>query len=399
VRVLLVNNFVRHGSGVDRMVRLEQAFLGTHGHDVDLVARDNAGFDSARPLAAAALRASCLYSLGARRDVAARLSGDPPDVVHVHNTVPLVTGAIYDALRHTRALVVAHLHDYRAFCPVAYAFRNDDGCDLCARSLFLGCTVYRCYRHSTLQSAGLTTARLIDAAKGRRFGASPHAYVACSRHVKDEHVARGLRAARIAVVHNGVADPDPEGVRRGRVAEVKRKLTFVGSLRKAKGVHCLPALAAALPEFEIHLIGAGPESRRLREAKLRGRLGNLVLHGFVDGQAKLDLWADTLLTIVPSLWAEPCCLVSLESYALGVPVAATAAGGNPELVDDGRTGLIADFFDTTATAQRIRALWDDRPARDAMRRAARAAFEERFCADVFGRNLVAALEQLGPSGP
>jgi glycosyltransferase involved in cell wall biosynthesis len=380
-------------------VRLEQAFLSAHGHDVHLVARDNASFDSARPLAAAALRASCLYSPGTRRDVAARLSGGPFDVVHVHNTVPLVTGAVYDALRHTRALVVSHLHDYRAFCPAAYAFRNDADCDLCTRSLFLGCTVYRCYRDSILESAGLTMARLIDAARGRRFGAAPHAYVACSRHVKDEHVARGLPAARVAVVHNGVADPDPEGARRGRATEVKRKLTFVGSLRRTKGVHALPALAAALPEFEIHLIGSGPESRRLREAKLRGRLGNLVLHGFVDGQAKLDLWADSLLTVVPSFWAEPCCLVGLESYALGVPVAATAAGGNPELVDDGRTGLIADFFDTTATAQRVRSLWDDRPARDAMRRAARTAFEERFCTDVFGRNLVTALEQLGRSRP
>ena len=397
MRVLLVNNFVRHGSGVDRMVRLEQAFLAAHGHHVDLVARDNARFDSARPLAAAALRASCLYSPGARRDVAARLAGAPPDVVHVHNTVPLLTGAIFDALRRTPALVVSHLHDYRAFCPAAEAFRNGAGCDLCTRSSFLGCTVYRCYRDSLLESAGLTMARLIDAARGRRFGSSPHAYVACSRHVKDEHVARGLPASRIAVVPNGVADPDPEGARRGRAAEVKRKLTFVGSLREAKGVHSLPALAAALPEFEIHLIGAGPEFRSLREAKLERRLGNLVLHGFVDGQARLDLWADSLLTVVPSLWAEPCCLVGLESYGLGVPVAATAAGGNPELVEDGRTGLIADFSDPRATAQRVRALWDDPPSRYAMRRAARAAFEERFCADVFGRNLVAALEQLGRS--
>ncbi len=397
MRVLLVNNFVRHGSGVDRMVRLEQAFLAAHGHGVDLVARDNAGFGSARPLAAAALKASCLYSPSARRDVAARLSGGSPDVVHVHNTVPLLTGAVYDALRDTRALVVAHLHDYRAFCPAAYAFRNDTGCDLCTRSLFAGCTVYRCYRHSLLESAGLTTARLIDAAMGRRFGASPHAYVACSRHVRDEHVARGLPAARIAVVHNGVADPDPQGRRRSRAAEVKRKLTFVGSLCRAKGVHLLPALAAALPEFEIHLIGTGSESRRLHEAKLRGRLGNLVLHGFVDGPAKLDLWADSLLTVVPSLWAEPCCLVALESYALGVPVAASAGGGNPELIDHGRTGLTADFADTSATAQRVRALWDDRPALDTMRRAARAVFEERFCSDVFGRNLVTALDQLGRS--
>jgi glycosyltransferase involved in cell wall biosynthesis len=394
VKVLLVNNFVRHGSGVDRIVSLEQTLLTEDGHDVDLVARDNVAFDSAPALTAAALGASCLYSWGVRREVTARLSGGAVDVVHVHNTVPLLTGAVYDALRRTPALVVAHLHDYRAFCPAATAFRRGAACDLCMHSWFLGCVAYRCYRGSAPASAGLTTARLIDAAKGRRFGASPHVYVACSRHVRDEHVARGLPAARIAVVHNGIADPDPDGRRRALVRAPKRKLTYVGSLLAAKGVRRLPALAAALPDFEIHVIGTGPELPWLRAAKARERLGNLMLHGFMDGAAKLDLWADSLLTVVPSLWAEPFCLVGLESYALGVPVAATAAGGNRELVDDGRTGMIVDFSDAAAVARRIRALGDDEPARDALRRAARAAFEERFRADVFGRNLVAAFEQL-----
>ena len=142
------------------------------------------------------------------------------------------------------------------------------------------------------------------------------------------------------------------------------------------------------------MIDTGPELPWLRAAKARDRLGNLVLHGFIDGAAKLELWADSLFTVVPSLWAEPFCLVGLESYALGVPVAATPAGGNREPIGDGRTGIIFDFCDPTAVARRIRALYDDEPARDALRRAARAAFEERFHAEVFGRNLVAAFEEL-----
>ena len=80
-------------------------------------------------------------------------------------------------------------------------------------------------------------------------------------------------------------------------------------------------------------------------------------------------------------------------------MAATDPCGNRELVDDGHTGMIVDFSYAAAAAQRIRALADDEPARDALRRAARAAFEERFRADMFGRNLVAAFEQLGEARP
>ena len=241
MKVLLVNNFVRHGSGVDRMVRLEQTVLAGKGHDVDLVARDNAAFDSALPLSAAALGLSCLYSWGARREVAARMARGPVDVVHVHNTVPLLTGAVYDALRGTPALVVAHLHDYRAFCPAATAFRRGAACDLCTRSWSLGCAVYRCYRGSAAASAGLTAARLVDAAKGRRFGASPHAYVACSRYVRDEHVARGLPAARIAVVHNGIADPDPRpAARRGARTPAQAHLRRLAARRQGSALAASP---------------------------------------------------------------------------------------------------------------------------------------------------------------
>ena len=91
-------------------------------------------------------------------------------------------------------------------------------------------------------------------------------------------------------------------------------------------------------------------------------------------------------------------MVRLEQAFLsahGHEVAARLSGGPFDVVHVHNTVSL----DTTATAQRVRALWDDRPARDAMRRAARTAFEERFCTDVFGRNLVTALEQLGRSRP
>ena len=53
--------------------------------------------DSTHGLAKARMLASCVYSRSTRRELRARLARGDLDLVHVHNTVPLITGAVWDA--------------------------------------------------------------------------------------------------------------------------------------------------------------------------------------------------------------------------------------------------------------------------------------------------------------
>ncbi len=392
MRILLVNNAVRQGSGIDAFVAVEKRLLTARGHDVVVFERDNHEYDRAAPSRRAALLASSLYSLPVRRDLSRLLARERVDVAHLHNLVPFVTGAAYDACRVHGIPTVQHLHNYRAFCLSSWDFRDERGattaCEDGVRSV---CRPSLLPRLPTGER-GLAAARWIDWSRGRRSGYAADLYIANSRHTADVHAAHGLPQERIEVLHNPADDlaallPAAEPQERPDVHGGRPKLTFVGSLIRTKGPSVALDLAAALPDFDVHLIGTGDEESVLRDAARRRRLRNVTFHGLLRDRDKAATWAGGFLTVVPSLWDEPFGLVVPESYSLGVPVLATVAGGLAETVADGETGLRLDPHDVEGAAARVRELWRDDGRYRRMRAAARAAYEARFTESVFAPRL------------
>jgi len=399
VNILLVNNYVRYGSGVDGVVRLERDALRALGHDVSELSRDNRTFDEITGRKRLRLLASCLYSMRARRDltqlIEPRPHGEPGlDLVYVHNTVPLITGAVWDAWGIRRLATVQHLHNYRAFCLSSYSYRGDERCDLCADTGFISSIAFRCYRQSAAQSASLAASRWVDRLRGRPSGSRPDLYIANSEFTKRQHVLHGLPADRIATLHNPSEDLQlrvPE--RAPDAGRAVKRLTFVGSLIRPKGPYVLLDLAEALPEFSIDLIGEGIDSAALRREAERRRLDNVVFRGFLDGTDLAGAWTDSFLTLAPSLWDEPFGLVVPESYSLGIPVVTTGNGGLGEIVSDGETGLVQSFGDPRQTADVVRALWDDVPRYAGLRASARAAYVTSFTKEAFAERLETLLEE------
>ena len=388
MNVLVCNNFVRQGSGIDAFTRMEVRALRRHGHRVRVFGADNAVLDRSGGLAKARLLASCLYSLPARRSLLQLLSADRYDVAYIHNTVPLLTGSVYDALRRHDVITIQHLHNFRAFCLSSYAYRGDERCDQCVRTAFTACTLHRCYRDSLVASTTLTGARLIDCARGRRSGYGAHAYIANSIFTKREHVRHGLADHRIWVLHN--PSEDVAGLLKASAtvpAARRKKITFVGSLLRAKGVYAVLDLAELMPDWEVQLIGAGPEEAGLRQQIAARRLSNIRLEGLLAGATKARAWHDSFVTVAPSLCDEASGLVVPESYSLAIPVMSTGSGGMAEIIRDGTTGFMQSFRDPPETAALLRALWEDEARYAAMRRAARRLFEAEFTEQVFADRL------------
>ena len=402
MKVLVVNNFVRQGSGIDASVNLEVRALSRRGHQVDVVRRDNAAFERASGPARVALLASSLYSVPVGLELSRRLQAARPDVVHLHNLVPFVTGAAYDACRRHGVPTVQHLRNYRAFCLSSYAYRDGRPCDACARSAFAASVLHKCYRGSYAASAALCAARWVDWARGRRSGYGADAYIANSAFTAERHVAHGLPAGDVRVLLNPAEDLG--ALLPGGQAQIRRsaatppRLTFVGSLIAAKGVWPALELAAALPEFEVRFVGTGDDEPELRQAAHRRALANVTFQGLLSGATKAAAWAESFLTLVPSLWDEPFGLVVPESYSLGVPVLATTSGGLAETVKDGTTGLRLDASRLDDAVARVRELWNDQPRYLAMRAAARAEYELRYTEEAFAARLEELLAEAASAG-
>ncbi len=179
----------------------------------------------------------------------------------------------------------------------------------------------------------------------------------------------------------------PFGVEIGPM-ETKKKTGDIVRLIYTKGHHkrygpdiLLKALKAAqekYPAISLTLAGEGRMTRQLK--KMAADLGiadKVEFTGFIDNDKIPETLAAHDVLVMPSL-QEGFGVASLEASAAGLPTIATNVGGIPEIVIDGKTGLLVPPGDFSALAEAIMRLTEDAGLRHDMGRNARAFVEERY---------------------
>jgi glycosyltransferase involved in cell wall biosynthesis len=152
-------------------------------------------------------------------------------------------------------------------------------------------------------------------------------------------------------------------------------------LREEKGhevlLEALPELLRAVPSVQVLIVGGGEREQELR-ARARA-LGETVR--FLGPRDDMpDLLAACDVVVLPSL-AEALPTALMEAAAAGRPVVATRVGGVPEIVEDGRTGLLVPPGDPHALAQALASVLADPVRASALGDAARTLARERFGID------------------
>jgi glycosyltransferase involved in cell wall biosynthesis len=170
-------------------------------------------------------------------------------------------------------------------------------------------------------------------------------------------------------------------------------LLFVGRLASNKGLLALldafVPLARRDPHATLVLVGedggmAAPVDARSRELGLAGRVRRL---GHVaDDRTLASAYQGARALVLPSDY-EAFGLVLLESLAQGTPVIASRVGGVPEIVEDGRTGLLVPPGGTGQLAEAIGRIWDDPELGRRLGEAGRTTVVPRFSWDAVAGTL------------
>lgn len=184
--------------------------------------------------------------------------------------------------------------------------------------------------------------------------------IAVSAAVARRLEAGGVPASRVTVVHSAIAPEEtartsPLGIRaRLGLADDTLVAAAVGALEPGKDhatlLRAAERLACRLPTLHWVVAGEGPERPALE--RLMGQLGlggRVHLIGHLAEPARLI--ADASVFVMSSR-EEGLGTSVLEAMALGIPVASTAAGGLPEMLDDG-AGVLAPPGDSDALAEAV----------------------------------------------
>jgi len=209
----------------------------------------------------------------------------------------------------------------------------------------------------------------------------------------------GVQPDRITILHNSVkpfVPPPQEAVQRVRrefgLADDEAVILSVGRVSQEKGHADLIRAAAALaamsgaPQFRVVIVGDGPERERL--AQLATQLGIEKRIAFAGFQRDTKpYYAMATAVAVPS-HSEGSPNVVLEAMAAGLPIAANAVGGVPEILEEGVTGLMVPPRNPDAMAKALLRILSDAELRLRLGAAARARAESSHAPVAYRRTLV-----------
>ena len=186
--------------------------------------------------------------------------------------------------------------------------------------------------------------------------------IALTEHERELLVRREVPRERIHVIPNGVDLPEFEHLGARAADSGGFRVLFVGRLYTAqKGLDTLMgALDLLGPPAELRLAGEdwGAGESITRWAESRREPSSVKLLGMISRSALLEEYRSADVLVLPSRF-EPFGIVLLEAMAAGLPVVASRVGGIPEIVDDGRTGLLVPAGAPDRLADALRTLRED----------------------------------------
>ncbi len=275
-----------------------------------------------------------------------------PDVIHFHNIIGLSLGIINQARkRGIRTLLT--LHDHWGFCykntllkEATKVCKDFSKCGECLPELTdsRGRRLHIRMRQDYIALQFTKIDRLV----------SPSSYLASA------YVKAGIAANKISAISNGVSVE-----RFSRVSKVSTngpiRFTFIGHLGLHKGVHVLLNAVDILQKGRylgnlciVNIVGVGAMADEVAKFVKENRLDNVVkLWGKVNHTQIEKVYQSTDVLVTPSIWPENEPVTILEAMAAGIPVLASALGGNVELVKQGVTGCLFESGNAQMLAEKM----------------------------------------------
>lgn len=297
------------------------------------------------------------------RRFAEALQTRAPDVILLHNLMPVGSAALYEAVVNSGVPCLYYIHNFRPFSVNGYLWANDRLITDGLKGSLWAEVLAGSWQNSRLKTAYY--AWLLTRLRQKGIWDRMTGWIAISEFVRDRFIKAGIDPRKIHTIrHSWDASKQRPALAAGQ------DYLFLGRLTSAKGVLLLldvwnrlkTRLGDRCPK--LHIGGSGPLEGQIRDAALNHP--EIQFHGFVSGALKGQLLDGCRALLAPSIWWEPLGLVVYDAYDHGRPVLGARSGGITETVVHGSTGLLHAPGDAASLEADILALERDPEAAAAM---------------------------------
>ncbi len=406
MKVLQVNRFYSNRGGAETVLFQTIRLLERHGHEVVPFSMHDAAnppteysryfvgkVDLRRSSASLArfsptrwpLAGRVIYSREAEKNLEALVQASAPDLAHLHSIYHQLSPSVLVPLHRHGIPTVLTLHDYKTVCPSSLMFANGEICERCKGGKFYNAVIQGCVHDSRMKSAFCATESYIHSAWGA-YRKYVDLYIAPSRFMKQKMTEFGIDGDRIVHVPNPLnLDAYTPGASSGDY------FLFAGRLEKAKGAETLlKAIAGSeiASRFELRIAGEGKQRAELEAFCRSNGLNNVRFLGWLSQGELGELHQNALFAVVPSQWYEVFSLAVFEAQAYAKAVVGARIGGIPELIEEGRTGLLFEAGNPDDLRSKIEWLLLNPQRAEEMGKSAREVLEKRCAPEIQYRSLM-----------
>lgn len=374
----MVNKFLHPNGGSETYMFKLGEYLTSVGNEVEYFGMEhpqrcvsnsvgaytaNMDFHNSSPLQKILLSLKTIYSFEARKKIRRVLDSFKPEVVHLNNFNYQLTPSVIVEIRKwekqtkNKVKLVYTAHDYQLICPNHMLYNNDEVCEKCLYGGYASCTKGKCVHNSLLKSA-IGTLEAFYWNK-RRIYEQLDCVICCSEFMKAKLDTNPIFKNKTVAMHNFVDRVTAPDVKKGDY------VLYFGRLSREKGIYTM----LDCDDTKFVVAGGGPLEECVKSSD------NCEYVGFKSGDELASLIAGARLTVYPSIWYENCPFSVMESIMYGTPVVASSIGGIPELIENGKTGLLVNPNDSNALQAGIKKLAEDADTASSM---SNACLEYKF---------------------
>lgn len=371
-RILQVHNFYQIPGGEDVVVRNEKRLLEEHGHKVYTYYRSNAELKEGGKFSKLCVPFTAIYSFKTVREVKKLIKEYQIDIVHVHNTLTMVSPSVFYAAFRCHVPIVQTLHNFRMLCPAGSFFRDNVICEECVQGGLKCAVKHKCYRNSKLQSfvsaAVLKVHRVLGTYRKVNF-------ICLTEFNRNKLLALGdiVDAKKIFIKPNFTF---AEGIEPSNVPEQEEYYLFAGRVEALKGVDIAIKAFEQIPDRKLYIAGTGPMMDEMQAYVKEHNIQNVKFLGYLQKEDMTEKFYHAKAVIMTSQCYEAFAMTIAEAYSYGVPVIAGRVGNMEGMVQEGVTGVKFTYNSSSDLAEKVKEF--EKLDRVTLKENAREFYQERL---------------------